>query len=334
VAQGLGTTATPVSQQVLQGAHATISVALLPGYVNLVVTGGGGSLVGSTYTTGPILADTSIEVSASAITSQITVDIISPPVDAGLMVIYLNDRPAPRDIPLVLPITFDDNLIAPLDDVLMDIHRFGVTVDPIEIQAYFHSSYLDANTISIDGQLQQNLVSVSPHNHTLSIDCDYPKLRGVYTMTLQASDAAGHYWISCVQLEPTNLPYFTLNLSSYSTLFVDSSGRPISGTSITAQGSINRYNGHNADIDLDISSREGVYLIDGADPGDTNWVPVGDYFTIEILADTLIAKGYDYFEPGFTWALQAPREARDTDGLYTSWLPGYGSWVEFGELNP
>ncbi len=64
---GTGTSATPVTQQVPSGQSAVITVGLMPGYTNLVVTGGGGTLNGSTYTTGPITANTTINTSATAL---------------------------------------------------------------------------------------------------------------------------------------------------------------------------------------------------------------------------------------------------------------------------
>lgn len=72
---GAGTTVTPLTQQVQSGQTATLTVGLLPGYRDLVVTGGGGTLNGTTYTTGPITADTTITTSASAISTSYTVTV-------------------------------------------------------------------------------------------------------------------------------------------------------------------------------------------------------------------------------------------------------------------
>jgi len=68
---GTGTTATPTTQQVQAGQTATLSVGLLSGYGTLVVTGGGGTLNGNTYTTGPIFDNTTVTTSATAITVAI-----------------------------------------------------------------------------------------------------------------------------------------------------------------------------------------------------------------------------------------------------------------------
>jgi alpha-tubulin suppressor-like RCC1 family protein len=68
---GAGTTATPITQQVQSGQTAALTVGLLSGYNTLAVTGGGGSLNGTTYTTGPITANTTITTSATPITVAI-----------------------------------------------------------------------------------------------------------------------------------------------------------------------------------------------------------------------------------------------------------------------
>jgi len=64
---GTGTTITPATLTVQSGQSASFSVGLLSGYSNLVVTGGGGTLSGSTYTTGPITANTTVTASATPI---------------------------------------------------------------------------------------------------------------------------------------------------------------------------------------------------------------------------------------------------------------------------
>lgn len=66
VSVGAGTTATPLAQQVQAGQTAVLTVGLLSGYNTLVVTGGNGTLNGNTYTTGPIIANTTIITSATA----------------------------------------------------------------------------------------------------------------------------------------------------------------------------------------------------------------------------------------------------------------------------
>jgi hypothetical protein len=69
---GTGTMAMPSIQQVLSGQTVTLTVGLLSGYSNLMVTGGGGTLKGSTYTTGPITANTTITTSASPLTFTVS----------------------------------------------------------------------------------------------------------------------------------------------------------------------------------------------------------------------------------------------------------------------
>jgi hypothetical protein len=59
-----GTTISPTSLSVLSGQTASFTVGLQPGYSNLVVTGGGGTLNGSRYITGSITANTTVSVSA------------------------------------------------------------------------------------------------------------------------------------------------------------------------------------------------------------------------------------------------------------------------------
>jgi len=73
---GAGTTITPAALTVQSGQTASFTVGLLSGYSNLVVTGGGGSLSGTTYTTGPITANTTVTASATLIpTHTITINV-------------------------------------------------------------------------------------------------------------------------------------------------------------------------------------------------------------------------------------------------------------------
>ncbi len=70
---GPGTSVTPATRTVTAGATTTFECTLLPGYSNLTVTGGNGTLNGPTYTTGPINADTAITLSATPDPIQYTV---------------------------------------------------------------------------------------------------------------------------------------------------------------------------------------------------------------------------------------------------------------------
>ena len=74
---GAGSTISPASLTVASGQTASFTVGLLPGYSNLVVTGGGGTLSGTTYTTGPITANTTVTASATATPTTYTVTAVA-----------------------------------------------------------------------------------------------------------------------------------------------------------------------------------------------------------------------------------------------------------------
>ncbi|WP_279342856.1 beta strand repeat-containing protein [Geothrix paludis] len=74
---GAGTTISPATITVQSGQTASFTVGLLSGYSNLVVTGGGGTLSGSTYTTGPITANTTVTASATPIPATYTVTAVA-----------------------------------------------------------------------------------------------------------------------------------------------------------------------------------------------------------------------------------------------------------------
>lgn len=63
---GEGTTITPSSVVVDAGKTAVFTVSLISGYSNLVVTGAGGTLEGSVYTTGPINANATVKSRATS----------------------------------------------------------------------------------------------------------------------------------------------------------------------------------------------------------------------------------------------------------------------------
>lgn len=69
---GTGTTITPTSAQVTSGGTTSFTVGLASGYDTLVVSGCGGTLVGSTYTTGVITSDCTVTTSATEVTYSVS----------------------------------------------------------------------------------------------------------------------------------------------------------------------------------------------------------------------------------------------------------------------
>ncbi len=99
---GAGTTISPASLTVASGQTASFTVGMLPGYSNLVVTGGGGTLSGTTYTTGPITANTTVTASATAILTHTVTIALGTGVHTPSTSITVNDGAS-----VTIPFTLD-----------------------------------------------------------------------------------------------------------------------------------------------------------------------------------------------------------------------------------